>query len=362
MQLEQNAKISLLSVRMTDRIRNLNLSRRPIPGLLAKLVTPLLKPVLRGLRRHSDEFASVYQSYMVGDFFMALPALLMLKKSAEPERLRVICRPDCVELLAFEGIEGIPFLDTFRTHPGIASFLRTFRAAWGLRGRLGNRVLDFDADPRTAFWLKIAGVTHTVSYRRDSGGLFDEVFPLPEPSLHQADRDRRVAEAWNGQAGRSRDQDKLAKENPAPASPGVDEKALRWVLSVWTRKPSKNWPLEKWEALIGKLLAQEVPFAILDAPDGDAEFCKFRKRWSGRVVFLSGSLMDIADAVRGGAGVVATDNFLGHMAGFYGKPVLWINRCSPAEQVTPRGPRTIAVTDPSTDEAWAAFNHLSGPL
>jgi hypothetical protein len=52
--------------------------------------------------------------------------------------------------------------------------------------------------------------------------------------------------------------------------------------------------------------------------------------------------------VRSAAGVIATDNFLGHMAGYYGKPVLWINIASPAAQVAPRGPRTVAfeATDP----------------
>lgn len=32
------------------------------------------------------------------------------------------------------------------------------------------------------------------------------------------------------------------------------------------------------------------------------------------------------------------------MAGYYGRPVVWINRCSPAAQVRPRGPRTVEVT------------------
>src|SRR5690606_35137731 len=80
------------------------------------------------------------------------------------------------------------------------------------------------------------------------------------------------------------------------------------------------------------------------APDGDDAYTQFRGRWEGRVGFVAGSLDRIADAVRSGAGVIATDNFLGHMAGYYGKPVVWINMVSPAAQVLPRGPRTIEVT------------------
>jgi ADP-heptose:LPS heptosyltransferase len=128
---------------------------------------------------------------------------------------------------------------------------------------------------------------------------------------------------------------------------------------VWTRKASKNWPLERWEALMEKLTGAGIPFVVLDPPDGDAAFREFRRR--GRADFLRGTLPEIADAVRAGAGVIATDNFLGHMAAYYGKPVLWINLSSPAAQVEPRGPRTLAAHRPSVEEAWRTFENLRGP-
>ncbi|HLU70303.1 MAG TPA: glycosyltransferase family 9 protein, partial [Fibrobacteria bacterium] len=129
----------------------------------------------------------------------------------------------------------------------------------------------------------------------------------------------------------------------APASPEPSASATLWLLSVWTRKAAKNWPLEHWDLLLQQLLDQGVECAVLLAPDGDEAFAQFRARWEGRVGFVSGSLGQIADTVRTVAGVIATDNFLGHMAGYYGKPVVWINMVSPAAQVMPRGPRTIEV-------------------
>lgn len=117
---------------------------------------------------------------------------------------------------------------------------------------------------------------------------------------------------------------------------------------------------------MSRMEAGGIPFAVLDAPDGDAAFRVFRERWHQRVSFVSGPLEFVADRVKTSAGVVATDNFLGHMAGYYAKPVLWINVCSPAAQVEPRGPRTRRVGDggpshpalPSVDEAWRAFVEL----
>jgi ADP-heptose:LPS heptosyltransferase len=359
----QNYRYFLSS--MPAHPQNLNLSRRAAPGLLLRLLAPVLKPLLRPLRRKGGQDAPValFAAYMVGDFFMALPAL---KKGARAGAV-VVCRPDCAEFLAREGIRAIPFDNAFRLRPGLASFLRTARAAWALRGRLGDVALDLDADPRTAFWLKAAGVRRVVSYRRAFGILFDETFPLPEPSIHQADRDMRVVEEWLKKVGgrepgvgSERKAQKLPEApsylpTPDPQSPTLSPP---WILSVWTRKAAKNWPLERWEALIGKLKDEGVSFVVLDAPDGDARFREFRRRWSGRADFLRGSLPEIADAVQAGAGVIATDNFLGHMAGYYGKPVLWINQCSPTEQVEPRGPRTVAAQRPSVEEAWRAFGAL----
>src|SRR5690606_39697796 len=115
------------------------------------------------------------------------------------------------------------------------------------------------------------------------------------------------------------------------------------------------------------MVAEGTAFGIVRAPDGDDAYRKFLARWADRAAIVEGSLDDVAGRVRACAGVVATDNFLGHMAGYYGKPVLWINVSSPAAQVMPRGPRTRAVGDgapgrpalPSVDEVWRGFERLA---
>jgi ADP-heptose:LPS heptosyltransferase len=366
---------------MPSVTQNPNLERRPGPGLLAWALAPALKPLLFLLRRPAspgpnDAPVTVFEAYMVGDFFMALPALNLLKKSARARgaSLLVLCRPDCVALLAREGMTGVPFVNDFRVRPGFASFRSTWRSAWSLRGRLGDVALDLDADPRTAFWLKVAGARRVVSYRRAFGILFDQTFRLPEPSVHQADRDLRVVEEFLKTGGRrqatgGREHNERILSESIP-NDSLDPTAYRlspdpsspWILSVWTRKASKNWPLDRWEALLEKLVAEDVLFAVLDAPDGDAAFRAFQARWKGRAAFLRGSLDEVDAAVRASRGVIATDNFLGHMGGYHGKPVLWINRCSPAAQVEPRGPFTRAVPphpgNPTVDEVWAAFQPL----
>ncbi|HEX2613844.1 MAG TPA: hypothetical protein VHO02_09640, partial [Fibrobacteria bacterium] len=107
---------------------------------------------------------------MVGDLFMALPALKML---AARIPVRVLCRPDCAELLRREGLDAVPFDNAFFVRRTPAAFLRTLRSAWSLRRLPASKALDLDADPRTALWMRVAGSPHVVSFRRPFGVLFD---------------------------------------------------------------------------------------------------------------------------------------------------------------------------------------------
>ncbi len=322
---------------------NPNLKRRGGPGFWALFASPLLKPWLRLFRKGlSPESAplTVFQSYLVGDLFMALPALKVLAREFD---IRVVCRPDCVEILRSEGLEGIPFDNAFFVRPGPASFLKTLRSAWKLRGRLGSFALDFDADPRTAFWLKISGVRRAVSYSRPYAVLFDDLFPIDLKTTHQADKNLAVASGFL-EYHEKHFGNKISPPvlKPVAASSHSPE-SKEWIVSCWTRKDTKNWPLERWDGFLEKMLDAKISFRILEAPDGDEPFRAFQLRWSGRAPFLRGDLADISEAVRNAAGVIATDNFIGHMAAHYNKPLLWINGSSDPAQVMPKGPFTHCV-------------------
>jgi ADP-heptose:LPS heptosyltransferase len=345
---------------------NLNLQRRPFPGLLAKAALAPLGPLLRLLQRPARAASPsapvfVFASYMVGDVFMALPAL---KKLAAARPVRVLCRPDCVGLLAAEGLAAIPFDNAFFTSRSPGGLARTLRAARTLRrhrdAATATTALDLDANPVSALCLRLAGFARVISYQRDYGALFTETFALPPDAVHQVDRDAAVVEyvlrndrgRWTVDGGKhpSKTDAKKAEtggnsESDVPPSTVYRPPSFAspWLLSVWTRKAPKNWPLEEWSILLEGLLNQGVECAVLLAPDGDEHYGRFHQRWMGRVPFVGGSLTEVADAVRGAAGVITTDNFLGHMAGYYGKSVVWINIVSPAAQVMPRGPQTLEV-------------------
>ena len=311
-------------------------ARRSGPGLLLALAWPVLKLASLFLARRRGEPGTllVFQAYQVGDLYMALPALELL---ARHTRVTVACRPGCEGVLRGRGLEALPF-----PHPAFASSAPSawsagLRAARALRGRASRcgEALDLNGDPRTALMLKAAGCARTLSYRRPFAWFFDETFPIAPAGPHQGDKDWAVAAAWLARQGIS------APPQPIPSA--APEAGAPLLLSCWTRKPEKNWQLERWEAVLEYLTAAGRPFAILDAPDGDAAFAAFRARWKDRARFLSADLSGVEDAVRGCAGVIGLDNFLGHMAASLGKPVLWINGSSDVDLVAPRGPATAVV-------------------
>jgi ADP-heptose:LPS heptosyltransferase len=291
-----------------------------------------------GRRPGSPGSLLVFQAYQVGDLYMALPALQLLARHA---RVTVACRPGCEGLLARHGLDALPFPHPWFSASSPRAFLRGLSAAFALRGRTRAfaEALDLSGDPRTAFMLKAAGCARTSGPRRPFAWLFDSV--LPEPAYgrpHQAERDWAAAAAWLAARGIAAPL-KPPSIAPAPAAPS----GAPLLLACWTRKDEKNWPLERWDEVLAALLAAGRPFAVLDAPDGDAAFAAFRARWMARVRFLTADLPGIETAARECAGVIGLDNFLGHMAGFLGKPVLWINGSSDPDAVAPRGPRTEMV-------------------
>ncbi len=372
---------------MPDSQKSPNLYRNPKLGLLSQFGFLILKPWLWIFQKKGTPASPVtlFQSYMVGDFFMALPAIKVLAQACN---IQVLCRPDCLPFLSAEGIPGLPFENSFFFKPSLASFSSTFLSAWALRGKLGSIALDFDADPRSALWLKIGGVRQTVSYTRPYAYFFNSLFPIPNNILHQAEKNAAVAEGFLTSM-RTNDGD-LGFAKPIPIrfpvenfAPILDPTSGPWILSCFTRRDIKNWSLDQWSILLERLTAEKFPLLILDPPDGDPAFRAFKSHWSKKVGFIAGPLAQIAGYVRSSAGVITTDNFLGHMAGYFEKPVLWINGSSDSQLVQPKGPATRCVqVDPMPcrpcrhqcvhvkykeclqalhpEEVWKAFGELRG--
>lgn len=333
---------------------NPNLRRRKGPALLLAAAAPLLHAALWALRpRSAPSGVFLFQSYQVGDFFMALPAIRRLHRGMP---VTVLCRPDCAFVLRRLGIPALPCVFPFLARPSLPSFFASLREARRLRGRLGGAALDFHSDPRTAFFLKLAGTREAISYRRPAARFFDRLLPLSPAAVHQGEKDMDLAMRFLEErgkhagdvshellkAGPSNDPPGTLPDEPVPP-PAAAPAATRYdlLLSCWTRKEEKNWPLSRWDEVLNLLLARGRRPAVIVPPDGDSAFRDFRARWDSRLEFIQGDLEEIHDRARDSAAVIALDNFLGHLGAHFGKPVFWINGSSDPEHVRPRGAAVV---------------------
>jgi ADP-heptose:LPS heptosyltransferase len=325
---------------------NPNLRRRRLPALLLTAAYPAMAAALWALRavsgpRASSEAAGVvlFQSYQVGDFFMALPAIRRLHGGLS---VTVLCRPDCLFVLRRLGIPALACELPFLSRPTPKTFFASLRQAFRLRSRLGPVALDFHADPRAAFFLKVAGVRTVCGYRRPFAWFFDRLFPLSDRAVHQSEKDMDLASSFLESQGKHASYPSSVA--PAPggsAAPGAPARGL--LLSCWTRKEEKNWPLARWDETLDHLLAQGRRVTVIVPPDGGAEFRAFRARRRERVEFLEADLESVHDRAQGCEAVITLDNFLGHLGAYLGKPVFWINGSSDPAHVRPLGPRVAAV-------------------
>lgn len=350
-----------------------NHSRRLGPGFLLVLAYPALKLLTRILGRKdaapipgdatsgpTRDSLIVYQDYQVGDLFMAMPAIRLLARHMQ---VTILCRPDCLFLFRDLALPAVGFHNPFFARASAGTLRTALRNAWALRGdgRIRGEALDLDADPRSAFFLKVAGAGRTHAYARQFSWLFDATFPLPpsfpaDSKMHQADKNLAVAKAFlrmrgllpsgtpaaagtreGTLGGTVTGLERFPVPESEPERSAVKRDPRNLVLSCWTRKDEKNWSLENWDRVAGFLWERGMRAQILVPPDGDAEFHRFRVRWQDRLEFLTGDLEAVFRRVRASAGVICTDNFLGHMGAYLGKPVFWINGSSDPEHVVPKG-------------------------
>jgi heptosyltransferase-1 len=242
----------------------------------------------------------------MGDILHALPAVASLKHSYRGARLTWLVKPQWAPLL-----EGNPFVDRLvllrRDFPaGLYRTWRTLHAesydfAVDFQGLLQSAVLASSAHPDRIFGF------HASQLRERAAGLFYSVNTL-STACHVVDRNLDLAAA----AGAT------SALHTFPLPPGSPEGqlpegdfVLACPLAGWR---SKQWPLEHYAALAGRLRAELGVPLVLNAPPG-ATFPQV----SGAILHHSG-LPGLIHATRRAAAVVGVDSGPLHLAAALAKP------------------------------------------
>lgn len=108
--------------------------------------------------------------------------------------------------------------------------------------------------------------------------------------------------------------------------------------------PKKNWPLERFVALAGKLRAECRVTPVFTLGEADRDISRALKaEHSDIAVFPTGSLVLLAEFLSACAGYVGNDSGITHLAAALGIPVVALFGPSDPAMWAPRGPNTKVI-------------------
>ncbi len=251
--------------------------------------------------------ALVIRGGALGDFILTFPVLNALREAAPDSRLEVLAYPGIAALAETSGL-----IDAFRSieyGPLAGFFTRGSVLDPGLRGYFASfdLILSYLYDPDGIFAenLQNAGASRVVTGPHrpgESSHAIDQLAaPLTALGLPLAGRATRLA-----------------------LEPAVHE-ALTVALHPGSGSAAKNWPVEKWRQLAGKLLAAnpEVKLAIIGGEADAAAVSALRGLAASRIVLWENlPLPELARRLAGARLYLGHDTGISHLAAAAGVPSL----------------------------------------
>ena len=214
----------------------------------------------------------------IGDLLMSLPALHDLRRALPQARLRLAVGRWSEEVAKLAPVDEVlswsaPWAG--RRGEGAESWMALARKARALAAAPPDLALDLQADARANLLLRLTGAPLRVGYANTGGGAWlTHVVPLDE-TVSWVEQNRRAVEAIAG------------PRTGAGAPPPGDAARGRAILAregVTTRPvigihPSggrtiKQWPVERWREVAGRLQAEFAAAVVITGGAGDAALAR----------------------------------------------------------------------------------------
>jgi heptosyltransferase-2 len=287
----------------------------------------------------------------LGDLVMSLPALKALRRGFPKARLSVLVKRELASF--FDGSTWIDEVIPYRVGSGLEGIGDRRRIVAELRARRFDLALLMPKSFEAALWAALGGVRRRVGYATDGRSILltDRVrFDSGLRGRHQAHDYLHLVSAALGSSGDASD-----------CAPDVDA-ASRARMSEWldARRrtaggklvalaaaaaygPAKEWPAERYAALIDLLARRHAAECVLVGGPSEREKCY-------RVAAACASAPLVAAGETGVGELLALlslcDGFAGndsgamHVAGALGIPTVGIFGSTDAQRTGPLGPRT----------------------
>jgi lipopolysaccharide heptosyltransferase II len=281
----------------------------------------------------------VHSLIQVGDAIFSTPAVGLLRKAYPNAKITMMVKPIAAELMQNHPvIDEVIVFDYRPKHLGLGKMIKFLR---DIRARKFDLCISLDGKPRPAIIAWLAGIpirigpTELLGTKNRSPRLFTHLYSVPDfNKVHQAEVLQALVRQLSGVEGSSRPSiSRIADANMAKAESLLAKlPAGRHNIAFCVKGtfPLKNWPKERFAALMDRLAAEyDAALFIIGAPGDKSYADDVIKLASTPVANFCGetSLMDLAALLERADLLVSCDTGAAHIAATTRVPIVVMYGC-----------------------------------
>lgn len=289
----------------------------------------------------------------LGDLVMSLPALRAVRRAFPSAHLAVLVKEELASF--FDGAGWIDEIVSYRVGRSLAGLADRRRVVAAIRARRFDLAILFPRSFESALWTAVARVPRRVGYAADGRGLLlTDAVRRPAAVLrrHQMHDYLNLLHATLGVAGDAED---CRLDVDARNREAVDA----WLAARRTRDgvlvalavaaaygPAKEWPAQRWTALIDRLAERHGAECVLVGAPGERPRCAQIAAATRHGALVAAGETTVGQAIAllsRCAGFAGNDSGSMHVAGALGIPTVGLFGSTNPQRTAPLGPRTRVV-------------------
>lgn len=328
----------------------------PPPGALRAQWAPVGMPLPRLVRKPSPAPARILVKAVnwLGDLVMSLPALRAVRDSFPHAELGVLVRRELAGF--FDGALWIDEVIPYRLRAGAAGVLDRALIVNAIRARHFDLAVLFPKSFQSALWTTLAGVPRRAGYVADRRG-----FMLTHRAEMRAEVEQvHQAHHWLVMVAETIGAEGAADNYRLDVDAQSRDKMRAWLSAHRTRGgrplvalapaaaygPAKEWPAERYAALVDLLAARHGAECVLVGAASDRARCKeivARCRTAALVAAGETSVGELIALLALCQGFAGNDSGCMHLAGALGLPTVAVFGSTNPARTGPMGPRTRVI-------------------
>jgi len=278
----------------------------------------------------------VSEYHRIGDVFLIIPALKVLKSTFPDSKLVLLCCESAKDLvtdlnIADEVVSVFVPWTNWEWSP--LKWLRVRSLARSFRKRNIDLAIDFKGDFRNSWFLWHVGSKIRLGYTATGGSYF---FTYPKSFPFEEHQTQRALSLTYG-IGCNKDGEK--EKNPIYNDSGSI------VCHAGAADPRRAWPIEKWTELI-KSISRYENISIVKTLETEDLIQQLEEQEFSIDVF-KGNLVMFKNWLKNQKLLIGTDSMPGHLASYLGLPVVSVFGLQNPQLTKPVGKWT-AIVKPNT--------------